>query len=59
MSKYNALRDWLAQIEHELIERGMSSLEATETISKNELALQIKFDSEISVRVASDFCAKN
>jgi hypothetical protein len=54
-----AFRDWLAQVEHELIDRGMSSLDATEIISNNENALQMKFDGEISVRVASDFCAQN
>ncbi len=50
---YNIFRDWLAEVEHYLIEAGMSSSEATGAIVETEAALKTQFETQIS---AIDAC---
>jgi hypothetical protein len=57
--EYFEFKDWLAQIEHELLERGLSSSDAVVLISRNEGVLKSKFDDKISVYVAANFCNLN
>lgn len=56
---YNRFREWLAQVEHELIVRGLSSTEATAAIVKNEDALRGKFGNSTAVQIATDLYCKS